>query len=128
MERIKLVEKALAESKGLLSESELHRLLEDATAVLHGEENIVAVNFGQYNHEDGQDSVSRITVVGDTHGQFFDFCNIFHLNGYPSFSHCYVFNGEDGTNSSKRRDLTVDYLCNVVQAISLTEEISPLRL
>ncbi|KAI4165752.1 MAG: hypothetical protein LQ342_000695 [Letrouitia transgressa] len=36
----------------------------------------------------------RLTVCGDTHGQYFDLLEIFRLNGFPTESHYYLFNGD----------------------------------
>ena len=36
----------------------------------------------------------KLTVCGDTHGQFFDLLEIFRLNGSPTEEHGYLFNGD----------------------------------
>lgn len=36
----------------------------------------------------------KMTVCGDTHGQYFDLLEIFNRNGYPSEKHAYLFNGD----------------------------------
>lgn len=37
---------------------------------------------------------TKLTVCGDTHGQYFDLLEIFRLNGFPDEHHAYLFNGD----------------------------------
>ena len=35
-----------------------------------------------------------LTICGDVHGQYYDLINIFSLNGNPSYTNPYLFNGD----------------------------------
>lgn len=54
--------------------------------------------------------VPRITCCGDTHGQFYDVLNIFKLNGYPSASNPYIFNGDFVDRGSFSVEVILTYL------------------
>ena len=42
-------------------------------------------------------------MCGDVHGQFFDLCNIFEINGDPSDENPYLFNGEFKTQKPENQ-------------------------
>jgi serine/threonine-protein phosphatase 5 len=53
---------------------------------------LVDIKVPQSTEESKEDL--HVTVCGDTHGQFYDVMNIFKLNGFPSPTNPYLFNGD----------------------------------
>eukprot|EP00913_Durusdinium_trenchii_P004104 g3803.t1 len=72
-------------SRARLPKEDAMKLLLDAQRMLMQEETLVRrqVPVGEY-----------LNVVGDVHGQLFDFLSIFEANGWPSEENPFLFNGD----------------------------------
>ena len=53
----------------------------------------------------------EFNVCGDVHGQFYDLLNIFKINGYPSKTNPYLFNGDFVDRGSFSVEVIVSLLC-----------------
>ncbi|CAG0913741.1 unnamed protein product [Notodromas monacha] len=62
-----------------------YQILLDIKAYFEKQPSLVSVNIPPE---------SKFTVCGDIHGQFYDLVNIFSLNGLPSETNPYLFNGD----------------------------------
>ncbi|QIX02042.1 hypothetical protein AMS68_007559 [Peltaster fructicola] len=62
-----------------------YQIILAATAIFKKEPAMVEMHIEKEN---------KLTVCGDTHGQYFDLLEIFRLNGFPSATHAYLFNGD----------------------------------
>lgn len=68
-----------------------------ANTLLKDEKLLVEVGFKDSkssNYLKFDDNVKKITVCGDTHGQYFDLLNIFQKFGNVGDDHVYLFNGD----------------------------------
>ena len=63
----------------------LLKMITKAKSILSEYDSVVNINIPKE---------SNITIVGDVHGQFYDFLNIFNISGYPSEDNPYLFNGD----------------------------------
>ena len=63
----------------------LTQMLYDAKTIFEQEKALVDITV--------EDDI-EISVCGDTHGQYYDLLNIFKVNGYPSKTNPYLFNGD----------------------------------
>jgi serine/threonine-protein phosphatase 5 len=53
----------------------------------------------------------EFNVCGDVHGQYYDLMNIFKVNGYPSKTNPYLFNGDFVDRGSFSVEVIVTLLC-----------------
>ncbi|KAA6319233.1 MAG: putative serine/threonine-protein phosphatase 5, partial [Streblomastix strix] len=91
---------AFRESKRLKI-SQVNAILSQSRKLLETLANIIEVNVPEGK---------EITIVGDTHGQFFDVLNLFTLNGPPSNENPYLFNGDWVDRGSFGTEVTITYL------------------
>jgi len=70
---------------GRLPKRYMYRLLVESKAALAPLPNVIPI---------GIQKGETFTVCGDTHGQFYDLVNIFEMNGTPSMTNPYCFNGD----------------------------------
>lgn len=71
---------------------------------------LMEIGVPQSPPEHGTDLAPRITVCGDTHGQYYDVLHIFELNGYPHRSNPYLFNGDFVDRGSFSVEVILTYL------------------
>jgi serine/threonine-protein phosphatase 5 len=79
----------------------LYTILLQAKEIFSKLQNIVKINIAENE---------LITVCGDVHGQFYDVLNIFSINGNPSPSNQYLFNGDFVDRGSFSCEVIITFL------------------
>lgn len=86
---------------GKIPKKHVHAIIAKAYQLFKAEKTMVELSLSHPSLKDESnpdelipDKATKITIVGDTHGQFFDVLNIFHKFGHVSGEHIYLFNGD----------------------------------
>lgn len=82
----------------------LYIILKSAKEILEKEPSLVDITIGVNGIAD------KITVCGDTHGQFYDVLNLFKINGVPSQNNPYLFNGDFVDRGSFSAEVIITFL------------------
>ncbi|KAI5959049.1 PPT1 [Candida pseudojiufengensis] len=84
---------------GRLPKKHVFAIIAKVNQILKNEKSMteVSINHSKLSRSSNDDEIiggSKLTVVGDTHGQFYDVLNIFKKFGKVSNDHVYLFNGD----------------------------------
>ncbi|CAK9437817.1 uncharacterized protein LODBEIA_P21950 [Lodderomyces beijingensis] len=81
---------------GKLPKKHVFAIVAKVTEILKRESTMVEVSLNHTKKAIVDEIVGgdKITIVGDTHGQFYDLLNIFDKFGHVSHHHLYLFNGD----------------------------------
>lgn len=86
---------------GRLPKKHVFAIIAKVYSILRSESSLVEVSLPHSKIEMGKgeneillENGKKLTVVGDTHGQFYDVLNLFQKYGFVSDEHIYLFNGD----------------------------------
>lgn len=89
----------LFKNDGKLPKKHVFAIITKVYELLKNEQTMteITLNHSKINDKLNDDEIiggKKLTVVGDTHGQFYDLLNLFKKFGYVSQDHIYLFNGD----------------------------------
>jgi serine/threonine-protein phosphatase 5 len=79
------------QGEGLLHRKYMLQILQLATSYFKAQPSLVHIALPV---DETTGKKGEVIVCGDTHGQYYDLCNIFSIGGEPSPSNPYLFNGD----------------------------------